>query len=128
MIFYVNKINGVMIGRKVPMLPIAVIEKQYKGDKGLRAHEIEHIKQYCVLFVIVGALGSLLTNAAIALVAAMMAHDVAYTVISKYRCWAEVKAFKKQMQYGVSIDKAAAALAEHYRLKLTIEEAKKLLQ
>jgi len=117
-----------MIGRKVAMLPIAVIEKQYKGDKGLRAHEIEHIKQYCVLFVIVGTIVWLLTHSVLALVAAMMADDVAYTLISKYRCWAEVKAFKKQMLYGLSIDKAAAALAEHYKLNLTVGEAKKLLQ
>ncbi|MBZ9612133.1 hypothetical protein [Rheinheimera maricola] len=128
MIFYVDKINGVSAGRKVTMLPVAIIERRYKGDKGLRAHEVEHIKQYCVLFVIVGTLGLLLTNAAVALPAAMMSHDLAYTAIGKYRLWCEVKAYKKQIQYGFSIDKAAAILSKHYRLNLTVDEAKKLLQ
>ncbi|MBZ9610816.1 hypothetical protein [Rheinheimera maricola] len=128
MIFYVDKINGVAAGRKVTMLPVAIIERRYKCDKGLRAHEVEHIKQYCVLFVIVGTLGLLLTNAAVALPAAMMAHDLAYTAIGKYRLWCEVKAYKKQIQHGLSIDKAASFISKYYKLQLTVDEAKKLLE
>ena len=120
MIIYSSKVNGAY---KVKLLPIALINTAYKSDKGMRAHELEHIKQYCVVGVLAAAVGTAAFNWFIGLILAIAMHDTAYTFVRRYRLWAEVQAFKKQLTFGGSLSLAAKALSGNYDLKISYAEA-----
>lgn len=124
MIIYSNRIKG---GMKVKMLPLVLINRKHKGDKGLRAHELHHLKLHWAWFLVVGTILILTTHLVVAILVATSAHDIVYTFISKYRCWTEVQAYRRQLTYGGSINKAAIALVNNYDLKLTHAEAVALL-
>ena len=90
--------------------PFIFIHKKYKDDYGLYKHELEHIKQgFLGLFII---------------------HNLLYLLVPSYRLWAEVAAYKEQAKHYQDdrIPLFAAFIAEHYNLKITQQEAEKLLR
>ena len=92
--------------------PVIRIRPKYRGDEGLRQHELTHVKQW---FATLGL------------------HSFLY-LMRPYRRWAEVQAYRKQMQYPdkngnkLPIDTAARFLAIHYDLDITVEEAKQFIE
>jgi hypothetical protein len=125
MIIYTDKVKG---GIKVKMLPLIMINPKYKGDKGLVAHEMEHVKQYLYWFIPLFAITLGLSNWLAALLVSCMAHDLLYTLSSKYRQWSEVKAFKAQLKHGGRVEDAAKLLSENYKLDITYEKALRLFK
>lgn len=124
MIIYSSKVTGAY---KIKLLPVALISNAYKGDAGLKAHELQHIKQYCVMAALGATVGTLAINWFAGVVLAVVLHDAAYTFIRKYRLWAEVSAFRRQLMIGGSVELAARALADNYDLDITYSEALKRL-
>lgn len=88
-----------------------LLRPKYKGlDAGIHMHELEHVEQAWRLLLIF--------------------HSLAYLLIRKYRLWAEVKAYRRQIAvYGpeASIEFAVSALANKYNLGITEDEARALL-
>lgn len=83
------------------------IKRKYAEDEGLYQHELTHIKQtFATCFL----------------------HALMYLLIRDYRLWAEVQAYRKQMEYGLTLDLAAYRLSlPLYDLNLTEAEAKEAL-
>ena len=109
------------------------INPKYKDDDGLHAHEYEHVLQwYKMTFILaVLLLGASVIYSEQLLVAApfiITVHGLAYTFIKDYRQYCEVRAFKEQLKHSPNdLDFFADYLATSYNLKLTTEEARKLL-
>ena len=96
--------GGVTIGL------VIVLRPKYRNDEGIYQHELTHVKQgLCGLFVITALL---------------------YLLVPEYRLWAEVQAYRKQMQYGLTLDLAAWRLSEcdRYDLGITLDHAKAALE
>ena len=89
---------GVAIG------PLVLIQRRYKGDAGLLAHELEHARQFWVTFGL---------------------HLIFYPFSRHYRLWAESIAFARQVKPDRSdLDAMAERLARaSYRLNITRYEA-----
>jgi hypothetical protein len=87
--------------------PVIRILEKYRDDVGLYQHELTHVKQW---FTTLGL------------------HTALYYLCRPYRQWSEVQAYRKQMTYGLSLDRAAQFLMlPRYDLRITTEEAKALL-
>jgi hypothetical protein len=96
-----KKYDAITIG------PQIVMRKASKGDIGLLEHEKVHVKQFWKFLLL---------------------HPILYYFSKKYRCNAEVEAFKKQLEYSPnSKDLYAYYLSTNYGLDITVEEAKLLL-
>lgn len=121
---YTDRIQGAY---KIKMLPFIKMNSKYKDDVGLHQHEYEHVKQYFMLGIPTAIITLLLSNWVVAALVGVCTHDALYTFSSKYRQWSEVKAFKKQLKYGGSIDIAAEKLSSDYGLMISKEEAIRLL-
>jgi hypothetical protein len=121
---YTDKVKG---GHKMKMLPFIEINPKYKNDKGLHAHEYEHVKQYFMLGIPAFIICLLLSNWLVAVIALIATHDVLYTFIRGYRQWCEVTAFRKQLKMGGDIYKASHLLASGYDLSITEKQAYTLL-
>lgn len=106
--FYVNTLPpGVQGAANGPVIRIL---KSRKHDEGLYQHELTHVKQWFRgLFIF---------------------HSLLYLLLPEYRLWAEVQAFKKQAKYYTDdrIPLFAAAIATRYKLKISKENAEKLLR
>lgn len=124
MVIYTDKVDKAY---KMSMLPLVKMNPTYKQDKGLHVHEYEHIKQYFMLFFVVGLICTPFLHWVFSLLLATSSHDLLYTFSAKYRQWCEVQAFKAQLKVGGSINKAAKALSEDYELNISFNEAKRLL-
>lgn len=124
MVIYSSKVTGAY---KLKLLPVALINSDYKGDAGLKAHEVQHIKQYCRLALVGAVVGTLAINWFAGMVLAVVLHDAAYTFIRRYRLWSEVNAFRRQLMVDGSVELAARALADNYDLGITYSEALKRL-
>ena len=110
-VFYVDEFWGRWKGfGGLTILNLIFIKRKYEGDGGLHAHEVTHVEQaYRLLFLL---------------------HSVLYLLSRKYRLWAEVQAYRRQIAfYGqpASIDFAVDALVSKYDLNITVEEARSLL-
>ena len=108
--------------------PIIRIHPHYKDDKGLHEHEAEHVRQWWKTLGL---------------------HSLLYLLSKQYRLWAEVAAYRVQLQYppamnviedaGVPdmtehifpnpqyVESYAAVIAKKYGLDVTVEEARRLL-
>ena len=114
--------------------PIIKILPKYKDDAGLLEHEKTHVRQwYAVL-----AIGLLFSTLLTLLVSpclwplyglAPVLHQLLYKFVRPYRCWCEVRAYRKQIEIGgyTGNEFAVTALVEKYDLGLSVEEAKALL-
>lgn len=123
MIFYSSRVKG---GIRLKGTPFIIINPKHTGDRGLIAHEQEHVKQYLMLF----PLGALLYPfiGLMCLIACMFVCDLLYTFIPKFRLWSEIRAYKAQLKHGGDINYAAKVIAENYDLNITAAEALKKLQ
>lgn len=84
------------------------INPKYKDDLGLLAHEKCHVRQWWFTLGI---------------------HSLLYLVSDKYKLWAEVQAYKCQLEYSPNhIDFFARSIATKYGLGISEEEAKELLK
>lgn len=75
--FYVDDLGPDFCGKTYG--PVILIRKDCKDDKGLYQHELVHVKQWWMTLGI---------------------HSILYKFIRKYRFWAELKAYKKQLKYS----------------------------
>jgi len=82
------------------------IRPEYKEDKGLLAHEIEHTRHWWY------SLGF---------------SSILYLLSKRFRLWAEVQCYKVQLEYAADREEARRAyalrLAAHYTLGITVSEA-----
>lgn len=116
--------------------PIMTLNRKYKDNKALIAHEEEHIKQWYImsasLAVTLIPLTNFLNSDLLVLAPALVlaGHNAIYEISRKYRLYCETKAFAKQL--GVDgwehITLAATFLARDYNLGITEEEAIKSLE
>ncbi|MQT57163.1 hypothetical protein GHO41_07345 [Pseudomonas sp. FSL R10-0399] len=114
--------------------PLIRIRPKYKDDTGLIEHEKTHVRQWYAAMAIGFLLSALLTllvsNSVFPLFGlAPLLHQLLYKFVRPYRCWCEVKAYRKQIAIGgyLSNDFAVKALIEKYYLKLSADEARALL-
>lgn len=89
--------------------PLVLIQRRYKGDAGLLAHELEHVRQFWVTFGL---------------------HLIFYPFSRHYRLWAEAVAFARQVRPDRSdLDAMAERLARaSYRLNITRYEARRMIE
>ena len=86
--------------------PIVLIRPKNRDDKGMLAHELTHVKQFW----------------------RNPLYGLFSTFSKKHRQKYEVEAYRAQLPYHPDrIDNFAWALANHYSLNITQDEAKKLL-
>jgi hypothetical protein len=109
------------------------INPKYKDDKGLFAHEYEHLKQWYIFLIISSIIvyGGLFYGYHIFsyfVAVPLVGHNLLYR-FKAYRRWSEVKAFRKQLEHYTpdKINWAANHLARYYQLDITVAEAKRLL-
>ena len=108
------------------MTPLILINPVHKGDKGLVAHEQQHVMQWLICFALCLPLWMWLGW--LALLPAIILHDALYTFARPYRQWVEVLAFKAQLKHGGRIEDAARILSTGYDLKITYTKAMELLK
>jgi len=108
------------------------INPKYQFDKGLMAHEYEHIKQWyrsLILFIPLAFIAYFVTPTAlvVGVPLVLMLHNNIYGSSEKYRFYCEVRAFRAQIKtYKYEawfFDWAANALVNQYNLKVTKEQA-----
>ena len=106
LVFYVDTLPKTFGG--VTYGPIILILERLRGDEGIRQHELMHVRQWCwTLFTL----------------------QILYWLFLKFKLWAEVKAYRKQMQYYAD-DRSwqfAGFIATKYGLKITQYDAQRLL-
>lgn len=110
-----------------------VINPKYEHNEGIFAHEYEHLKQWYVMTIL--SVSVLLLFAIFVSAFALLllpftvwVRRLVYNNITSYRQYAEVAAFQKQMAISpTDTDHYEKALASHYRLGITIAQARKLL-
>ena len=88
--------------------PAILIRPTYRDDAGLHAHEMEHVWQgMATLFI---------------------GHALLYLFFKPYRLWAEVKAYRKQLELSPGRKQLFAGfIANDYGLDITVENAGQLL-
>ena len=105
-IFYVATLPGTASG--IANGPVIRILERLRGDEGIRQHELMHVRQwFWTLFTL----------------------PILYWLFPKFKLWAEVKAYRKQLQYYAD-DRSwqfAGFIATKYGLKITQLEAHALL-
>lgn len=89
--------------------PLVLIQKRYRDDERLLAHELEHARQFWVTFGL---------------------HLIFYPLSRHYRLWAESVAFARQVKPDRSdLDAMAERLARaSYRLGITRHEARRYIE
>jgi hypothetical protein len=112
-VFYLPRLWGT-VGGFAPLLCILLLEKyrdtSQVDNRAILEHELEHIEQTLKGLLIV--------------------HALLYLLVPRYRLWAEVRAYRRQIACypaGTPVDFAARALATKYRLKISEEGARSLL-
>lgn len=121
------------VGGEARGLVIRILEK-YRHDEGLYQHELLHVKQWFVWSLLSLPVAYVLYKAGhmdfIGLaVLPLVFHTALYRFVPAYRLWAESEAYKEQAKYYPDDRRPLFAeyLAEYYNLKITKEEALKLL-
>ena len=89
--------------------PLIFIRPKYKSDRGLLEHEKVHRWQW---------------------IRTLALHSLLYFFIPEYRLASEVEAYKEQAQWYADdrLPKFAGYIARNYKLKITEEDALKLLK
>jgi hypothetical protein len=77
LVFYTDNLPENVGGRAHG--PVILIKKKHRDDKGIHEHELEHVKQWCVTLTL---------------------HPLLYKFSKKYRLWAELRAYKKQLKHN----------------------------
>jgi hypothetical protein len=86
--------------------PFILIRPEYESDFGLYEHELMHVKQWAVVTlistIVLVVLFSLMVDAPafpLMVVAASGVYRALYGISPKFKLWAEVMAYKKQLSY-----------------------------
>jgi hypothetical protein len=113
--------------------PIIRIRPKYKDDKGIHAHELEHVKQWWIATIVSAVLlAAGLWHFQQPLLYAFWSiavHSMLYKLIPAYRLWAEIDAHRVQLKYSPNgLAHFAKRIATKYDLDITAEEAEKLLR
>ena len=112
---------------------VIAIKTKYKDDKRIRLHELEHVRQFWSMFAMVSSIlvGVVYFSHLLplyylyAILSGVVMHSVLYDKISKYRLWAEAKAYAIQTKPDRSdLDVMAYRLSFAYQLNISQEEAK----
>ena len=106
------------------------MRQKYKDkDEGLYQHELTHVKQWSFVTLVVGLLIAAVYPPHLILFAGTV-HPLLNAAIPKYRLWAEVQAFKKQLKYYPD-DRTvllAGFIVNNYGLDISQGEAEALLK
>ena len=117
---------------------VITIGLNYKDDKAIYAHEYEHVRQWYIL----SAIGNLLflgtyfllplptffILAGILPILSMGIDNILYTHVKKYKEWAEIRAYKKQVEAGGDLEQAILGLSSsYYNYSITEKQARELL-
>ena len=116
--------------------PIVVIRTVYleRGDEGIHAHELEHVRQFWTMAASLAIVLLLVLPAewrALGAALPLLAHPLLYRFARSYRLEAEVSAYRVQLEHqpaGVPVEWAADRLATCYDLRISLEDARALLQ
>lgn len=110
------------------------IRPKYREDKGIHAHELEHVKQWwltTLLFAIMIAAICYRTEYTYAYVGlSLSAYQLLYTLVPWFKLHSELMCYREQMKH-YSDDRApmfAKFIATKYNLSITAEEAEQLLR
>lgn len=129
-----NKFAGVAFMCFIKILP------KYRFDVGLLKHEMTHVLQwyFWLLISMLISLGLHFFNPEMfddtvfgyGLIIGACLHGAMYTLIPKYKLFAEVMAYRVQLHYCDKdrVDLFAKFITERYNLDVDIEEVKKLLR
>jgi hypothetical protein len=114
--------------------PFIKVRPRYQNDGGLLEHEKTHVQQWYALMglglAIVAALALLVSPALCpAAAVAPFLHPLLYKFLRPYRQWCEVQAYREQIEAdgNSNSDFAVTALVEKYHFRLSIDEARALL-
>jgi hypothetical protein len=110
------------------------IRPKYKDDKGIHAHELEHVKQWwltTLLFAIMIAAICYRTGFDYGFVGlSLVAYQLLYGLVPWFKLRCEVECYKEQMKH-YSDDRAplfAKFISEKYNLNVTQQHALNLLR
>lgn len=141
-IFYVDDINirpgeSSVAGRANG--PIVRILKKYSEDAGLLHHELFHVGQFWVLFIISAIMLAvsleIFPTISPLFVILLSAHSLGYLLFEKYRYWSEIHAYAKQLKFCDNkeerLELFASFIVNDYNIdnisqKQTIADLKKL--
>ena len=88
--------------------PVALIRPQYRGDAGLLAHEMVHVKQWWLTFGL---------------------HSILYLLFEFYRLDSEVEAYRVQLKHSPGNERRFAEfIATKYRIGISVEDAEWMLR
>ena len=106
LVFYVKKLPDGFGGKANG--PVIRILREYKGNRGLLAHELVHVKQW---FITCGL------------------HSILYKFSKTYRLRCEVKAYREQLKYSpTKLGTFAWFIAHIYNLDVTVSQAMEMLK
>jgi hypothetical protein len=113
--------------------PVVRIRPKYRDDKGLHAHELEHVKQWWIATILSAALIAAglyhFQEPLWGAIGSIGVHGLLYKLVPAYRLWCEVQAHKVQAEYSPqSIAFFAQRIATMYGLNITAEEAEQRLR
>jgi hypothetical protein len=110
------------------------IRPKYKDDRGIHAHELEHVKQWWLTTILAAAIiGAICyrTGYSYAYMGlSLVVYQLLYATIPAVKLHCEVDAYKQQLKHYADDRTARFAkfIAEKYGLKITAEEAEQLLR
>ena len=113
---------------------IRILKKYKNRDEGIYQHELLHVKQWAIPFIIGILLSTFLFGGSIwwtlPAVIGMAVHPVLYLLIDEYKLFTEVEAYKVQAKYYPDdrIPLFASFISGYYKLDITTENALKLLR
>jgi hypothetical protein len=148
-VLYTERLPAGTSGCVPGWLPIVLIRPKYANDEGLHRHELAHVRQWWVMFILMAGMSALGVLALAPLIAgrrlpdeslllavwlSFATHKVLYHFSAAYRMLAEVTAYRAQMRYPDRVGQrmplavAAARLAgDRYRLGISEAKARQLL-
>ena len=109
------------------------IRPKYREDKGIHAHELEHVKQWwlttILAAVIIGAICYANGFSYVYTGLALAVYQILYSLIPLFKLHCEVEAYRQQLKHYTDDRTAlfAKSIAEKYGLKITAERAERLL-
>lgn len=133
---YTNRLPSYQLGNA--RLFLITLRNDQKGNDHVLAHEVEHVKQWYMMFAPLIAVAMFMlyfsadlmaVNAGYVLLGLSIAlHPLLYQYNRQYRLFCEVKAYKAQINAGYEVHLAVRSLMHSsYRFNLHRQDALKLL-
>jgi hypothetical protein len=110
------------------------IRPKYKDDKGIHQHELEHVKQWWLTTIwaamVIGILCWWQQAQFVYVALSLAVYQLLYTAIPLFKLHCEVEAYKQQLKHYADdrVSLFGKFIADKYGLKITAEEAGKLLK